>query len=97
MPITATETTVMHAYRNRQRDGRCFGDAVFGLAWLFGGLVVVAIGESFFGDSLLLLVVSAPVLLVWMAPFYAHFFRRYSEIRLSDEGSCEFHGAQSST
>jgi hypothetical protein len=93
MPIPATETTVMHAYRNHQRDGRRFGDAVFGLAWLFGGLVVVAIGESFFGDSLRLLVVSAPVLFVWMAPFYAHFFRRYYEIRLSDEGSCEFRGA----
>jgi hypothetical protein len=83
---------VIHAYRNPQRNGRHVGDALFALAWLIGALVVAAVIESFVGDSLLLLVISAPVLLLWMAPFYAHFFRRYYEIRLSDEGSCDFRG-----
>lgn len=83
----------MHTYRNHQRSGTGFGDAVFALAWLMGALVVVASVEGFVGDSLLLLVISAPLVLLWMAPVYAHFFRRFYEIRLSDEGSCEFRGA----
>src|SRR5438128_7506459 len=88
----AKEIVVIHAYRNRQSNGRHIGDALFALAWLIGALVVAGVIESFVGDSLLLLVISAPVLLLWMAPFYAHFFRRYYEIRLSDEGSCDFRG-----
>ena len=84
---------MVHTYRNHGRNGRHPGDAVFAVVWLFGGLVWVAVFEGFVGESLLLLVLSVPVLVLWMSPFYAHFFRRFYEIRLSDEGSCTFVGA----
>jgi hypothetical protein len=85
---------MVHTYRNRERKGsHLIGDAVFALTWSFGGLAALGVAESFLGDSLLMLVVSAPVLVLWMAPLYSHVFRRFYEIRLSDEGSCEFRGA----
>ena len=84
---------MVHTYRNHRRNGRYPAHAVVAVAWLIGGLVWVAAVETFVGDSLLLVVISAPLLVFWMSPIYAHFFRRYYEIRLSDEGSCEFRGA----
>jgi hypothetical protein len=65
---------MVQTYRNRQRNGRHLGDVVSGLVWLFGGLVVVAVAEGFVGDSVLLLVISAPLLVLWMAPLSADFF-----------------------
>jgi hypothetical protein len=84
---------MVHTYRNRQRKRiNLIGDALFALVWCFGGLVVLAVAGGIFGDSLLMVVAAAPVLLFWMSPLYSHFFRRYYEIRLSDEGACEFRG-----
>ena len=34
-----------------------------------------------------------PLFVLWIAPIYTQFFLRYYEIRLSDEGACEFQAA----
>src|SRR5262245_11070583 len=84
---------MVHTYRNRKRTRiNRIGDGLFALVWCFGGVVVLAVAEGIFGDSLLMVVAAAPVLVLWMAPLYSHLFRRYYEIRFSDEGACEFRG-----
>lgn len=80
---------MVHMYRNRERNGSDLFDAFFGLFWLALGLLVV---YGLFTASPLTLLLTVPLLLLWMTPIYAHYFRRYYEIRLSDEGSCEFRG-----
>jgi hypothetical protein len=94
----SVQEQMVHTYRNHQRNKRLAGDIVGGVVWLFGGLLLVGfVSVGVAGHSLLGLVLSAPILLLllalWMWPAYLDFFRRYYEIRLSDEGDCEFRAA----
>jgi hypothetical protein len=81
---------MVHTYRNRKRNRRLLSKVGGGFFWGAVGLFFVA---TFFAGSPLTLLVSVPLFLVWVGPIYADFFRRYYEIRFSDEGACEFKAA----
>jgi len=81
---------MVHAYRNRGRTVTIVLMAIFGAVWLLAGIAMAGIT---FEQWPLTIVLSAPLFVLWASPIYAEFFLRFYEVRLSDEGACEFKAA----
>ena len=87
---------MVRTYRNPKRTRIVLGEAVGALFFLvIGGGVLLSLVEASFEYSPLTLLFTLPLFLGFTAVIYAVCFRRVYEIRLSDEGNCEFRAAVS--
>jgi hypothetical protein len=83
---------MVRTYRNPKRNRIVLGEAVGGLfSIVIAGFVLLDV----VADSPLTLLFTLPLFLGFTAVIYAVCFRRVYEIRLSDEGDCEFQAAVS--